>query len=85
MKIVVEGTIIDTENIYCITDVVLVDNRYSFDIVSFNDNTLTVFLKRNSETKTNRMLDNTDQELVLKSTKVEIKRNYDVYVEHMSL
>lgn len=79
MKIAVEGTIIDTENIYCITDVVLVDNRYSFDIESFNDKTLTVFLKRDLETKTNRKLDNTDDQ------GVELKRNYDAYVKHMKL
>jgi hypothetical protein len=52
MKIVVEGQIIDTENIYRISDEVLEgDNVYYFDIVSFNEMTLEVSVKKYQNNK----------------------------------
>lgn len=47
MKIAVEGQIIDTDNIYSISDKVLENNNnYYFNIVSFNDNELEVSIKQ---------------------------------------
>lgn len=42
MKIVVQGKLIDTDNIYCIHEIYVDHNGFSFNIESFNDKYLEV-------------------------------------------